>query len=76
MTRDSNDTPYLMDDIRVTIVPKLFKTECKHVLKGLLLQRASYSDKIALAGSRRLRSTLVAAPALSTHAVVTLSQIG
>ena len=76
MTRDSNDTPYLIDDIGLTIVPKLFKTECMHVLKGLLLQRASYSDEIALAGSRRLRSTLAAAPALSTHAVVTFGQIG
>ena len=40
-------------------------------LKGLALPRASYSGEIALAGSRGLHSTLVAAPVLFAHAAVT-----
>ncbi len=32
-----------------------------------------YSDEIALAGSRRLRSTLAAAPVLFAHVVVTVA---
>ena len=44
-----------------------------HTLKGLALPRASHSGEIALAGSRRLHSTLAlaAAPAFFAHAVVT-----
>ena len=38
--------------------------------KGLVLPRASHSGEIAMAGSRRLRSMLVAAPVLFAHAVV------
>ncbi len=36
-----------------------------HALKGLALPRLSHCGEIALAGSRRLRSTLAAAPAFS-----------
>ena len=50
--------------------------------KGLALLRASHSDDIALAGSRRQRSlsvhcqrsTLVAPPVLFAHAVVTVAK--
>ncbi len=45
--------------------------ECVRALKGLALPRASHSSEIALSGSRRLRSTLAAAPVLFAHAVVT-----
>ncbi len=45
-------------------------------LKGLALLRASHSGKIALAGSRRLRFTLAAAPVLFAHAVVIVAKIG
>ena len=45
---------------------------CVHALKGLALPRASHSGEIApAAGSRRLRSTLAAAPFLFAHAVAT-----
>ena len=44
---------------------------CAYARKGLVLPRASHSGEIALAGSRRLRSTHAAAPALFAHAVVT-----
>ncbi len=47
------------------------KSKSVHTLKGLALPRACHSGKIALAGSRRLRSMLVAAPVLFAHAVVT-----
>ena len=47
------------------------KSKSVHTVKGLALPRASHSDEIALAGSRRLRSTLAAAPVLLAHAVVT-----
>ena len=40
------------------------KLECAHALKGLALPDASHSSKIALAGSRRLRSVLAAVPVL------------
>jgi hypothetical protein len=42
---------------------------CMRALKGLALQRASHSGEIALPGSRRLRSTLAAAPVLFACAV-------
>ena len=41
--------------------------ELAHVLKGLALLRASHSSEIALAGSRRLCSTLAAAPVAFAH---------
>ena len=46
--------------------------------KGLALPRASRSGEIALAGSRRRRSTLVVfiAPGLRAHAIVTAAKIG
>ena len=47
------------------------KAECVHALKGLTLLRASHSSEIALAGSRRLRFMLAAAPVLFAHAIVT-----
>ena len=50
------------------------KAECVRTLKGLALLRASHSGKIALAGSRRLRFTLAAAPVLFAHAVVTVAK--
>ncbi len=43
-------------------------------LKGLALLRASHSSEIALAGSRRLRYTLAAAPAFFAHTVVTVAK--
>ena len=52
------------------------KIVCMRALKGLVPPRASHSDAIALAGSRRLRSTLAAAPVLFAHAVVTEIKIG
>ena len=46
---------------------------CVRTLKGLALPCASHSDKIALSGSRHLRSTLAgAAPVLLAHAIVTV----
>ena len=42
-----------------------------HALKGLPLPRASHFSEIALTGSRRLHTTLAAAPVLFAHAVVT-----
>ena len=45
-----------------------------HALEGLALPRASHSGEIALAGSRRLRSMLAAAPVLFTHAVVIVAE--
>ncbi len=50
---------------------KLPKLECVHALKGLALPRASYSDEIVLADSRRLHFTLAAVPVLFVHAAVT-----
>ena len=47
-----------------------------HALKGLALLCASHSGEIALSGSRRLRSTRVAAPVFFAHAVVTEIKIG
>ncbi len=47
------------------------KSKSGHTLKGLALPRACHFGEIALAGSRRLRSTLAAAPILFAHAVVT-----
>ncbi len=52
------------------------KAEGVHAFKGLAQPRASHSSEIAMAGSRRLRSTLAAAPVLFTHAVVTEAEIG
>ena len=46
----------------VVILPLCPKEVCMHALKGLALPRASHSGKINLLGSRRLRSTLAAAP--------------
>ena len=50
---------------------KLSKAERVHALKEPC---ASHSSEIALAGSRRLRSTLAAAPVIFTHAVVTVAE--
>ncbi len=47
------------------------KSKSAHTLIGLALPRACHSSEIALAGSRRLHSTLAAAPVLFAHAVVT-----
>ncbi len=41
-----------------------FRLLLQHALKGLALPRASHSGEIALSGSRRLCSTLAAAPVL------------
>ncbi len=43
--------------------------------EGLALPRVSHSGEIALAGSRRLRSTLAVAPVLFAHAVVAKAKI-
>ena len=45
------------------------KSKSVHTRKGLALLRACHSTEIALAGSRRLHSTLAAAPVLFAHAV-------
>ena len=50
--------------------PIRIKERCAYALKGPALPRASHSDEIALAGSRRLRFTLAAAPVLFAHADV------
>jgi hypothetical protein len=47
-----------------------------HALNGLALLCACHSSEIALAGSRRLRSTLAAAPVLLAHAVITATKLG
>jgi hypothetical protein len=60
----------------VIILPMFSKAVCVHVLKGLAPPRASHSNKIALAGFRRLRATRAAAPVLFVHAVVTEIKIG
>ena len=57
-------------------IPIIFKAVCAHALKALALPRAGHSGEIALAGSRRLRSTVAAAPVLFTHALVTEIKIG
>ncbi len=49
----------------------LWWAEYVRALKGLVPPRACHSGEIALAGSRRLRSALAAAPVLFAHAVVT-----
>ena len=46
---------------RVLQRQKHAKAECVHALKVLAMPRASHASEIALAGSRRLRSTLAAA---------------
>ncbi len=58
------------------LILKLPKTECERALKGLALLCASYSGKIALAGSCSLHSTLAAAPDLFVHAAVTVAKKG
>ncbi len=45
--------------------------KCVHAQIRLALPRVSHSGEIALAGSRRLRFTLAAAPVLVEHAAVT-----
>ena len=50
------------------------QAECVRVLKGLALPRATHSGKIALSGSRHLRSTLAAAPILFAHAALTVAK--
>ncbi len=52
-----------------------FKAMRVHARKGPTLPCASQSGEIALAGSRRMGSTLVAAPVLFAHAVVIESKI-
>ncbi len=42
-------------------------------LKELALPRATHSGEITLVGSRRLRSTLAAAPVLFAHTFVTVA---
>ncbi len=53
---------------------KLSKAECVYARKGLALPRASHSGEIALVGSRRLRSTLAAAPALFVVTIITVAK--
>ena len=43
--------------------------------KSLVLPHANLAGEIALAGSRRLRSTLAATPALFAHDVVTAAKM-
>ena len=50
------------------------QAECVRALKGLALPRASHSSEIALADSRRLRSTLAAVSVLFAHAIVTVAK--
>lgn len=60
----------------VIILPIVINADCVHALKGLALPRVSHSGEIALSGSRRLRSTLAAAPVLFARAVVTAAKFG
>jgi hypothetical protein len=60
--------------LRDTNSTKLSKAECVRARKGLALPRLSHSGEIALAGSRRLRSTLTAAPVLFAPAVFPLAK--
>jgi hypothetical protein len=53
---------------------KLPKLEWVRAQKGLALPRASHPGEIALAGSRRLHSTLAAAPVLFAHDAVTVAE--
>ncbi len=62
--------------IEIIILPILIKAKCAHAPKGLALPRASHSSKIALAASRRLRSTLAAMPVLFAHTIVIEIKIG
>ena len=55
-----------------TLVGGCTQAESVRALEGLALPRASYSGEIALSSSRRLHSTLAAAPVLLAHAVVTV----
>ena len=50
------------------------KSKSVHTLKGLALPRACHYGEIALAGSRRLHSTLAAARVLFAHTVVTVAK--
>ena len=50
---------------------ELPKAVCVRALKGLVLPRASHSGKSTLAGPRRLRSTLAAAPVVFADTAVT-----
>ena len=55
--------------VGVIILPIYSKAVRALALKGLALLRASQSGEIAMAGSRRLRATLAAAPVFFAHAV-------
>ena len=61
----------------VIILPMFSKAVCVyvHVLKGLALPCVSHFGKIARTASRRLLSTLVAAPVVLAYAAVTETQI-
>ena len=60
----------------VISLPMFSKAVCMHALKGLALLRVSHNGDIALAGSRRKRSTHVAAQVHFAHAVVTATKNG
>jgi hypothetical protein len=55
---------YVLGVIIQPISPDFSKAKCVRARKGLALPRARHSGEIALSSSRRLRSTLVAAPVL------------
>jgi hypothetical protein len=59
----------MLHTARVLILLNIRKQSVR-MLKGLVLPRGSHSGEITLAGSRRLRFTLAAAPVLFAHAVV------
>ena len=64
------------ETLGLSILPITSKAECVHARKGQAAAAcASHSGEITLAGSRRLRSTLAAAPVLSPQAAVTETEI-
>ncbi len=71
---DSTNAITLLVRARAADSTKYMKTERVHALKGLVLPRSSHYGEITLAGSRHLRSTLAAAPALFAHAVTTAAK--
>jgi hypothetical protein len=58
--------------MRVDYFYQFLSKQCVRALKGLPLPRASHSH--ALAGMRRLRTTVAAAPVLFVHAAVTVAK--
>ena len=54
----------------IGVLTMLPKVQCVHTLNKLAIPRVIHFGEIALAGSRRLRSTLAAAPVLFAHGML------